>query len=171
MHIYHKSRYRARKKYYEKEENKEKKRIYMREYDRKKVDKTREVNENDLMYKPLPKELRLGFSKIHDIGIFAKESISKGTNFGMSHLQISKTIIRTALGGFINHSDTPNCEKVKLYFTNEDKEPTYNFTKWNLVTIKDIKEEEELTLKYTFYKLNDFINSEMSERFINNAQR
>ncbi len=171
MHIYHKSRYRARKKYYEKEENKEKKRIYMREYDRKKVDKTREVNENDLMYKPLPKELRLGFSKIHDIGIFAKESISKGTNFGMSHLQISKTIIRTPLGGFINHSDTPNCEKVKLYFTNEDKEPTYNFTKWNLVTIKDIKEEEELTLKYTFYKLNDFINSEMSERFINNAQR
>ena len=31
MHMYHKSRYRARKKYYEKEENKEKKRIYMRE--------------------------------------------------------------------------------------------------------------------------------------------
>ena len=29
--MYHKSRYRARKKYYEKEENKEKKRIYMRE--------------------------------------------------------------------------------------------------------------------------------------------
>ena len=32
MHMYHKSRYRARKRYYEKEENKEKKRIYMREY-------------------------------------------------------------------------------------------------------------------------------------------
>ena len=32
MHKYHKSRYRARKKFYEKEENKEKKRIYMREY-------------------------------------------------------------------------------------------------------------------------------------------
>ena len=30
--MYHKSRYRARKRYYEKEENKEKKRIYMREY-------------------------------------------------------------------------------------------------------------------------------------------
>ena len=38
MHMYHKSRYRARKKYYEKEENKEKKRIYMRErYARNKV--------------------------------------------------------------------------------------------------------------------------------------
>ena len=32
MHMYHKSRYRARKRYYEKEENKEKKRMYMREY-------------------------------------------------------------------------------------------------------------------------------------------
>ena len=48
--MYHKSRYRARKKYYEKEENKEKKRIYMREYDRKKRDKAREVNENDVLH-------------------------------------------------------------------------------------------------------------------------
>ncbi len=37
--MYHKSRYRARKRYYEKEENKEKKRIYMREYyERKKME-------------------------------------------------------------------------------------------------------------------------------------
>ena len=105
------------------------------------------------MYKPLPKELRLGFSDIHDIGLFAKEDIPKATNFGMSHIQISDTIIRTPLGGFINHSDTPNCEKVKLYFTNENKQPAYNFSKWNLVTIKYIKEGEELTLQYTFYKL------------------
>ena len=105
------------------------------------------------MYKPLPDNLRLGFSDIHDIGLFAKENISKGTNFGMSHIQVSSTIIRTPLGGFVNHSDDPNCEKVKLTFTNEDKQPAYNFSKWNLVTIKDIKEGEELTLKYTFYKL------------------
>ena len=105
------------------------------------------------MYKPLPNELILSFSKIHDIGIFAKESISKGTNLGMTHLQFGENLVRTPLGGFLNHSDTPNCEKVKLYFTNEDKEPAYNFTKWNLVTIKDIKAEEELTLKYTFYKI------------------
>ena len=31
------------------------------------------------MYKPLPKELRLGFSDIHDIGVFAKESIPLAT--------------------------------------------------------------------------------------------
>ena len=103
------------------------------------------------MYRPLPKELRLGFSKIHDIGLFAKEDIHVATNFGMSHVQVSDTIIRTPLGGFINHSDEPNCEKVKLRFTSEDKQPVYNFNKWNLVTIKDIKEGEELTLKYTFY--------------------
>ena len=44
MHMYHKSRYQARKRYYEKEENKEKKRIYMRErYARKKI-KNEELN-------------------------------------------------------------------------------------------------------------------------------
>ena len=37
--MYHKSRYQARKRYYEKEENKEKKRIYMRErYAKKKIE-------------------------------------------------------------------------------------------------------------------------------------
>ena len=101
------------------------------------------------MYSPLPDGLVLRETKIHNIGLFAKEKISKGTNFGMSHIQISDTIIRTPLGGFINHSDDPNCEKVKLYF----KTDKTDFTKWNLITIKDIKAGEELTLSYTFYKI------------------
>ena len=42
--MYHKSRYRARKKYYEKEENKEKKRIYMREYYARKKVKNEDLN-------------------------------------------------------------------------------------------------------------------------------
>ena len=105
------------------------------------------------MYKPLPENLRLGFSDIHDIGVFAKEFIPRTTNFGMTHLQFGKNLIRTPLGGFLNHNDNPNCEKVKLKFTNEDKEPSYIFNKWNLVTLKDIKEGEELTLKYTFYDI------------------
>ena len=107
------------------------------------------------MYKPLPPQLRLGFSDIHDIGVFAKEVIPQGTNFGMTHLQFGENLIRTPLGGFLNHSNDPNCEKVKLRFSNEDKQPAYHFNKWNLITIKDIKEGEELTLKYTFYKIND----------------
>ena len=108
------------------------------------------------MYKPLPKELRLGFSDIHDIGLFAKENIPKATNFGMSHIQVSDTIIRTPLGGFLNHSDNANCIKAELRMFNEDN-PTKPLTykKWNLVTIKDIKEGEELTLKYTFYDVQN----------------
>ena len=102
------------------------------------------------MYKPLPENLRLGFSDIHDIGVFAKEFIPGATNFGMTHLQFGKTLIRTPLGGFLNHSDDPNCEKVKLKFTNDKN---FLFNKWNLVTLKDIKEGEELTLTYTFYKV------------------
>ena len=102
------------------------------------------------MYKPLPENLRLGFSDIHDIGVFAKEAIPRTTNLGMTHLQFGKNLIRTPLGGFLNHSDDPNCEKVKLKFT-DDK--NFLFNKWNLITLKDIKEGEELTLTYTFYKL------------------
>ena len=102
-----------------------------------------------MTYKPLPKELRLGFSDIHDIGVFAKEDIPQGTNFGMTHFQVGKNLMRTPLGGFLNHKDNPNCEKVKLKFT----KPDYMFNKWNLITLEDIKEGEELTLTYTFYNV------------------
>ena len=105
-------------------------------------------------YLPLPKELRLGFSKIHDIGLFAKEKIKMGHNFGTCHLKLGKKIFRTPLGGFINHSNTPNCEKVCLLMTNHDNPNSkFDYKKWNLITIKDIKKDEEVTLKYTFYNV------------------
>ncbi len=105
-------------------------------------------------YRPLPKQLRLSFSKIHDIGLFAKENIQKGHNFGMSHLKLGSRIIRTPLGGFINHADDANCFKTALRYTNED-DPTiaFNYKIWNLLAINDIKEGEELTVKYTFYNI------------------
>jgi hypothetical protein len=98
------------------------------------------------MYKPLPKELRLGFSDIHDIGVFAKEGIAQGTNLGTTHIKVKDEIIRTPLGGFINHSDEDNCIKTELRDERFIK-------KWNLITLRNIKEGEELTLKYTFYKV------------------
>ena len=108
-----------------------------------------------LTYRPLPKNLRLGFSKIHDIGVFAKKDIERGHNFGMSHLKIGERLIRTPLGGFINHSEVPNCYKTKLFYTNEDNHKIkMNYSVWNLITLDDIKEGEELTVTYTFYKLN-----------------
>jgi hypothetical protein len=106
-----------------------------------------------LTYRPLPPDVRLGFSDIEGIGVFAKKDIERGHNFGMSHLKLGSRIIRTPLGGFINHSDHPNCFKVSLRFTNED-DPTiaFNYKIWNLVTTKNIKTDEELTVKYEWYK-------------------
>jgi len=105
-------------------------------------------------YRPLPEQLRLGFSKIHDIGVFAKENIEKDHNFGLSHLKLGSQLIRTPLGGFLNHSDDPNCFKTKLRFTNEDDpDIKFGYTIWNLMAIKKIKEGEELTVKYTFYTI------------------
>ena len=98
-------------------------------------------------YKPLPKELRLGFSKIHDMGLFAKEKIKIGHDFGISHLKIKDDLYRTPLGGFINHSDTPNCTKTMVRVN--------DYKVWRILTLQDIKKGEELTLEYTFYKIYD----------------
>ena len=42
------------------------------------------------MYNPLPKELTLGESEIHDIGLFAKADIKRGHDFGISHIQCGR---------------------------------------------------------------------------------
>ena len=101
------------------------------------------------MYKPLPDSLTVKTSKVDGLGLFAKEGIGQGTNFGMSHLKIGEKIIRTPLGGFINHSGDANCVKVELQMMNEK----FDYKKWNLVTLQDIKEGEELTVRYTFYNV------------------
>ena len=106
------------------------------------------------MYKPLPSSLTIKTSKVNGLGLFAKEAIPQATNLGMSHIKIGDTIIRTPLGGFINHANDPNCIKVELRMTNEDNtNRPFRYKKWNLVTIKDIEPDEELTLKYTFYNI------------------
>ena len=106
------------------------------------------------MYKPLPSSLTIKTSKVNGLGLFAKESIPRATNLGMTHLKIGDTIFRTPLGGFINHSDTPNCDKAELRMTNEDLQGhQYSYKKWNLITSQDIEKGEELTVRYTFYKV------------------
>ena len=101
------------------------------------------------MYKPLPDTLTIKTSQVDGLGLFAKEGIGQGTNLGMSHLKIGEKIIRTPLGGFINHSNDANCVKVELRMTNDK----FNYKKWNLVVLQDIKEGEELTVRYTFYNV------------------
>ena len=106
------------------------------------------------MYKPLPESLTIKTSKVNGLGLFAKEAIPQATNLGMTHIRIGDKIIRTPLGGFINHANEANCIKVELLMTNhDDPKVKFDYKKWNLVTIQDIKAGEELTLKYTFYDI------------------
>jgi SET domain-containing protein len=94
-----------------------------------------------MSYQALPKELHIKDSPVAGQGLFAKKDIPRDTYLGMSHLMLGEIIYRTPLGGFINHSDTPNCLK---YF-----EDGFYFIK----TINSIKTGEELFLKYTFYEI------------------
>jgi len=101
------------------------------------------------MYKPLPESVTIKSSGIHDLGLFADQNIKQATNLGITHIKVEDKIIRTPLGGFINHANTPNCAKVELHANG-----TEPFTKkWNLVTLRDIEKGEELTLRYTFYNV------------------
>ena len=106
---------------------------------------------NKELYKPLPDDecikLTIAKSKIQGLGLFTKLFAPKGVNFGVSHYKIKDEIIRTPLGGFINHSDNPNCTKIKS--TSSD----FDYTKYNLITLEHIKENIELTLKYSFYNI------------------
>ena len=101
------------------------------------------------MYKPLPESLTIKASKVNGLGLFADQDINQATNLGLTHIKLADQIIRTPLGGFINHANEPNCAKVELHANGQ--EPFHK--KWNLVTIKDIKKGEEITLRYTFYNV------------------
>ena len=98
------------------------------------------------MYKPLPESLTIKQSGINGLGLFAEQKIMHGTNFGVSHYKLNGDIIRTPLGGFVNHSNEANTVKVELHDDRYKK-------KWNLVALRNIKAGEELTVHYTFYNI------------------
>jgi SET domain-containing protein len=103
------------------------------------------------MYRPLPPFVTIAQSGINGLGLFAKEDIAQGANLGTSHIKIENDkkedeIFRTPLGGFINHANEANCVKVELHDDRYKK-------KWNLIALKNIKEGEELTVRYTFYNV------------------
>mgnify|MGYP003670348644 CR=1 FL=1 len=80
-----------------------------------------------MTYKPLPDGLYIGLSSIEGHGVYTSRALIKGCQLGESHYRIAtndipsvnteenKTImIRTPLGGFINHSDKPNCHRSQV---------------------------------------------------------
>ena len=116
-------------------------------------------------YKPLSDNLFIEESMIDGQGLFANNDIAEGTDLGVSHIEIEKDkmapleMIRTPLGGFINHEKTikekneegkeveisgPNCKRIKGRRDGCKIE-------YSLITRRDIKAGEELTLEYSMY--------------------
>lgn len=94
-------------------------------------------------YKPLCDGLKLG-TGVHGHGIIANEDIKAGIFLGETHIWCDKRRdwIRTPLGGFINHSEDPNCYvNTNIHYHNGDQRELY--------TIRPIIEGEELTVYYT----------------------
>ena len=96
-------------------------------------------------YRPLPQFLYIGTSTIEGNGLFTTEFIESETELGITHIEndsgdFHSNFIRTPLGGFVNHSEEPNCVLYKCE----------NYLK--MKTTKDIKASEELTLSYHLYE-------------------
>lgn len=94
----------------------------------------------DYNYSPLPGNLELKESKIHGLGIHSTQEIHPGEILGMSHIKVGSQLIRTPLGGYLNHSDEPNC-RIMRWNRGEN-------TEYDLVTMDYIDVGEELTLDY-----------------------
>ena len=97
----------------------------------------------DKQYRPLPVGLTIKDSKVDGQGLFATKDIENGKWLGATHHYLWDEIVRTPLGGFINHSEDPNCQLVRLAKSSVA----------TLETTKNIKSGEELTLKYTSYDI------------------
>ena len=95
-------------------------------------------------YNPLPSGIMVADSGIEGQGLFTTRQLVAGTELGVSHYRIEGQLIRTPLGGFINHSNEPNCLKNQIRI-----KP--GFDKWSIMTLEDIEEGCELTLKYKLY--------------------
>jgi len=104
-----------------------------------------------MIYKPLPTGFIIKDSPIHGKGIFTEKKITDTeTSLGITHVfvQDDKFLYRTPLGGFINHSDNPNCELHKI---GDDPQLRTN----HLFAKRTIKPGEEITVKYTMYRVED----------------
>jgi hypothetical protein len=111
------------------------------------------------MYNPLPPRLTIKPSLISGLGLFATAGIAQGTNLGTTHIKVDDIIFRTPLGGFINCDENANCVKVEMGTTGSIT------AKWNLLTLRNITNGEELTLKYTFYTVRkDFLEEAEKEK-------
>ncbi len=132
-------------------------------------------------YRPLLRCLTIAKSNIDGLGLFATQRIEKDTGLGITHIKSealqelnnyedakrlhnerniwvmsddglkASLVIATAIGQFMNHSDTPNC-------INKDvKSGHKGFEKYiYLQTNQVIEEGDELTVNYKLYTINQY---------------
>ena len=130
------------------------------------------------MYRPLPKDLTIKKSPIEGLGLYATNDIKANVYIGLTHIldeRFENNYLRTPLGGFYNHSDKPNIQRMvtnvlpKLQFgdpapnTDELSEvknikgsrehlyPNVYARFMYLISIKEIKVGEELAANYNLY--------------------
>ena len=129
------------------------------------------------MYKPLPNFLTIKKSPIEGLGLYSTEDIRANTFLGITHIlneNFENNYIRTPLGGFYNHSNHPNIQRMvsnilpklecgdqvleeekkelKTQKTSrDDMYPNINTRYMYIITIKDIKSGQELTANYNLY--------------------
>jgi hypothetical protein len=97
-----------------------------------------------MTYRPLPDSLTIANSPINGLGLFAVVDLEAGLELGITHIKDTRFengYTRTPLGGFFNHSATPNCE---AYSVND---------LIKLRTIGNISKGTELTAKYWMYSI------------------
>ena len=134
------------------------------------------------MYRPLPEILTIKKSSIEGLGLYAQKDIKANTYLGITHIldeRFDNKYIRTPLGGFYNHSDSPSVVRMvtdtlpKLKFgdvldidsntkkfpgnDNDGENVFFNLQEkpdakyFFMVAAKDIKAGDELTANYNLY--------------------
>ena len=102
------------------------------------MDKAKKIKK----FNPLPSFLTIKDSGIHGLGLFATQKILKNYELGISHSKDDRFLhgyIRTPLGGFFNHSESPNCEAI------------YDNDFIILKTLTSINSNEEITVNYKLH--------------------
>ena len=125
------------------------------------------------MYRPLTPEVTIRKSCIEGLGLFTTCDIEEGHRLGITHIannNFENQYIRTPLGGFINHSDTPNCTLIPVPINPSldlSNYKTVSVPQWvdsgvkgvdivlALVTKQLIVANTELTTYYSLYKISE----------------
>lgn len=110
-------------------------------------------------YRPLPDFVTIKESTTEGLGLFSNKDIKYPFVLGISHVStdlngFKSSLIRTPLGGFVNHSEDSNVEMILSQY------PEHKKKVWFYVTTKDVNKGDEL---FTDYSKTPCINETTKE--------